>query len=82
MNPPPPSSERARGLRRWLIPAALLAVAPKCLVCLAAYAGVAAALGLGGAELCGATTEPARWLWLLPVTGTAVAIVTRHRRRA
>jgi len=69
-------------MRGWLIPAALLAVVPKCMLCLLAYAGIGAALGLGGPELCGATTEPARWLWLLPVIGTAGAIVTRRRRRA
>ncbi len=46
----PPS--RLERLRRWLIPAVLLALAPKCLACLAAWLGLAALLGLGP-EICG-----------------------------
>ncbi len=38
----------------WLAPVALLALAPKCLLCVLAYAGVATALVRGGPELCGA----------------------------
>ena len=45
---------RARG---WFIPAALLALAPKCVLCVLAYAGIGAALGLGGPEICGALGE-------------------------
>jgi hypothetical protein len=52
--------ELFRGARNWLVPAALLAVAPKCLLCLAAYIGIGTALGFGGPELCGAT-EPTHW---------------------
>lgn len=39
---------------RWLLPTALLALTPKCLLCVAAYVGLGAALGLGGPEMCGA----------------------------
>jgi len=67
-----------RGLRRargWMIPAALLVVAPKCVACLLAYAGVGAMLGLGGPELCGAT-DRVTWHWetWLALTGIAGAI--------
>jgi hypothetical protein len=62
----PPVSPRAEFFRsslscrvsrvvRWLLPTALLALLPKCLFCLAAYAGLGAALGLGGPEMCGAS---------------------------
>jgi len=49
---------RLARVRGWLIPAALLALAPKCVLCLLAYAGLGAALGLGGPELCGGTSSP------------------------
>jgi len=39
---------------RWLALGASVTLAPKCLLCVAAYAGLGAALGLGGRELCGA----------------------------
>jgi len=53
------SSQRRESFRlsraaRWFLPAALLALAPKCLLCIAAYAGLGAALGFGGREICGA----------------------------
>lgn len=57
------SRSRTKLLRRlgWLPLAAGFALMPKCLVCLAAYAGVGALLGikLGGPEICGATASPA-----------------------
>ncbi|MEO7414239.1 MAG: hypothetical protein ABIZ81_12870 [Opitutaceae bacterium] len=45
--------EFSRRAFRWVWPTALLALAPKCLLCLAAYAGLGATLGLGGPEVCG-----------------------------
>jgi len=42
-----------RRVVRWLVPAAALALAPKCLLCVVAYLGLGTALGLGGPELCG-----------------------------
>lgn len=83
---PRPSSFR-RALR-WLVPAAALALAPKCLLCVLAYAGLASALGLGGHELCGAPTEPvslARDLALcigIIVTTVAAVLLPRFLRRA
>ncbi len=47
-------AEVRRGAWRWLAPAALLVLAPKCVLCLLAYAGVGAALRFGGPEICGA----------------------------
>jgi len=49
----------------WLIPATLLALAPKCFLCLAAYAGIGAALGLAGQEICGAAPLSAMNLWTM-----------------
>jgi len=46
-------TEFVRRAVHWLVPAALLALTPKCLLCVLAYAGVGAALGLGGPEICG-----------------------------
>lgn len=59
-------------LRRWLLPAALLAAAPKCALCLLAYTGLGAALGLAGPELCGATAPPDWLLWLAVGGGAAL----------
>ncbi len=67
-----PSNQRpeVRSLHRWLVPAALLAAAPKCVLCLLAYTGVAAALGVGGPELCGAAPGGAgSWLAVFSVAG-------------
>lgn len=50
---------------RWLLSGAALALAPKCLLCAAAYLGFGAALGLTGPELCGAAPA-APTGWLLP----------------
>lgn len=42
----------------WLLSAAGLALMPKCLLCLAAYAGIGALLGLTGPEICGGAGGP------------------------
>jgi len=60
---PPQRTEYPRRAVRWLWPTALLALAPKCLLCVLAYAGLGAALGLGGPEICGATTPGASVAW-------------------
>jgi len=63
---------RSRAVR-WLVPTALLALVPKCVVCVLAYAGIGAALGLGGPEICGAPTGlPGSWLSWLAVPGAAL----------
>jgi hypothetical protein len=69
--------------RAWLVPSLLLAVAPKCILCLAAYAGIGTTLGLGGPELCG---PPESTLWtpmVLGALGTAAFLlhrIVRHCR--
>jgi len=68
---------RARG---WLIPAALLALTPKCLLCVLAYAGLGAALGLGGPEICGATSgTTGHWIVWLPVLAGTTATALKLR---
>lgn len=65
------SRPRLEILRGWLVPAALLAVAPKCILCGLAYAGLGTALGLGGPEVCGA---PDRISALPPLLGALGAV--------
>jgi hypothetical protein len=57
---------------RGLAALALLAFAPKCIVCLAVYAGLGAVLGLGGPELCGSPADPSH----APVLITAALLLT------
>ena len=64
VSPPMPSPriEFSRRAVRWFLPTALLALTPKCLLCVLAYAGLGAALGRSGPEICGASTgSPASW---------------------
>src|ERR1700677_1351599 len=70
-SPPMPSrlTEHLRRATRWLLPAAALALAPKCLLCVLAYAGLGGALGLGGPELCGPPASQAPSLAWLGVAG-------------
>jgi hypothetical protein len=82
----PMSPSRIKSLRRsvrWLLPAALLALTPKCLLCLAAYAGIGAALGLGGPEICGASSGMlSPWVWALALGGLTLGFIgfyARHR---
>jgi hypothetical protein len=80
MNRPPRSADysarRTASVRGWLLPAALLTLTPKCVLCLLAYAGVGAALGLGGPEICGGQPGlTGSWeSWLL-VPGAGLAII-------
>src|SRR5262249_33257862 len=48
--------ERLRRVVHWVPAAAIVALAPKCFVCLVAYTSLGTGLGLrlGGPELCGA----------------------------
>ena len=85
MSPRPQLADHLRRARGWLIPAALLALAPKCVLCLLAYAGLGAALGFGGREFCGATSNAPEHqaITALMVTGIAlgfVGIISHWRR--
>ena len=65
-------SGSSRWAARWLLPAALLALTPKCVLCVLAYVGLGTALGLGGPELCGASPEsPDSWATLLAWLGVS-----------
>jgi|GEM_PF-898321 len=80
MNTPsrPPENSLRRIVRRrgWLIPAALFALVPKCVLCVLAYAGLGTALGLGGLELCGGSNDASgHWAAWLAALGTAVGII-------
>ncbi|MGH7959336.1 MAG: hypothetical protein ACREH8_20330 [Opitutaceae bacterium] len=73
---------------RWLLPAALLALAPKCMLCVLAYVGLGTALGLSGPELCSAASDsPASWAtsfaWLgLAGVLTAAGLLASGRRES
>ena len=74
---------------RWLGPVALVALTPKCVLCVLAYAGLGAALGLGGPELCGAApgapvswAAVGAWLGLAGGLGAAGYLATRRCLRA
>jgi hypothetical protein len=83
-------SQRVRFSRRtvrWLWPLAVLALVPKCLLCLAGYAGLGIALGLGGPEICGVEGAlPSAWplpLLQIGIAGVPVAAgFLAHCRRA
>ena len=82
----PPADRPRRGTARgrgWLIPAVLLAFAPKCLLCVAGYVAAGAALRFGGAELCGGPAGSGghwtAWLAALGLT-LGVAGFWAHRR--
>jgi hypothetical protein len=64
------------------MPAALLAIAPKCVLCLFAYAGLGTILGAGGPELCGAvggtTGHWVSWLAALAVVVSIAGWLVRH----
>ena len=85
-NPPPPADRLARQparIRGWLVPAALLALAPKCLLCVVAYVGLGAALRFGGPELCGAPGSSAghwtTWLSALGLAAGTIGLFARSR---
>lgn len=76
----PMSSQRIEFFRRavrWILPTALLALAPKCLLCVLAYAGLGAVLGLGGPEICGAAAgSPGSWASTFAWLGVAGGLGT------
>jgi hypothetical protein len=72
---PSPRAESCRSAARWFLPTAALALAPKCLLCVAAYAGLGALLGIGGPEICGAPgSPPLAWGVRLATVAAGVSI--------
>lgn len=68
--------ERARVLR-WLLPAALIALLPKCVLCLLAYFGAGTALGIGASAWCRATDDaPVSWHAVLALCGVGIFFVS------
>jgi hypothetical protein len=69
------------------MPAALLALAPKCVLCVLAYVGLGTALGLSGQELCGAASQsPTSWIPLFAGFGATgilavIGLIATGRRR-
>ncbi|HVZ64434.1 MAG TPA: hypothetical protein VG936_07675 [Lacunisphaera sp.] len=51
---PPAAENHRRRWPGWIAGAAALLLMPKCLLCLAGYAALAAGFGAAGAEICGA----------------------------
>lgn len=81
-SPPHPDAPVVRRTVRWLAPAALLALVPKCLLCVLAYAGLGTALGLGGPERCGAPPPAATaWPTALAAVGALAGLIAWCRRR-
>jgi hypothetical protein len=76
------SRSRSEILRGWLLPAALFAVAPKCLLCVIAYAGLGTAFGLGAPELCGAPDRIPALPLLLGTLGAAGFLLHRVANRS
>ena len=83
----PPRSKSLLRTALWLLPAAL-AFAPKCLLCVLAYAGLGAALGLGGREWCGAPAAGSSavgatslaWLGVASILGMVGFLANRRHR--
>jgi hypothetical protein len=75
-------TETTRRPALWLAAVGLLALVPKCLLCVVAYLGLGATLGLGGSEICGVApgwTWPA---WLAAIgAGTGLGACFAIRRR-
>lgn len=80
---PSPINKFCRSFR-WLLPAVLLALTPKCLLCFIGYAGLGTALGLGGPEICGASSDITWTLALsLLLSGLSLGLLclyAHHRR--
>jgi hypothetical protein len=68
----------------WLAATGALALVPKCGLCLIAYLGLGSALGLGGAEICGAAYDGmwGSWLASTGVAALAIAGIIVVQRRA
>jgi len=66
---PQPVRSRGQRTRAWLASATVLALAPKCVLCVVAYTGGGAALGSVGRELCGGVDATPGWITALAWLG-------------
>jgi hypothetical protein len=76
--------DSSRRAVRWLLPAAALSLTPKCLLCLGAYLGLGALVGLSGPEFCGAapnTLPVATGFVFSLAVAASVVFAWRLRRR-
>lgn len=79
------AASRVAALLRPTAALGLLALAPKCVLCLAAYAGVGAWLGIRTPEICGATGSRPAWqaaVWGLVMAVGVTGWVANRRLRA
>lgn len=64
--------------RRWFLPVVFLTVAPKCILCLAAYAGIGTAVSR---EICGASAEDGMlWIEIAGATAGILGLAAVLRR--
>lgn len=63
---PAPRAKFPRRAAQWLATTALIAIAPKCALCVVGYAGLGAVIGFSGPEICGGSVDShragAEWL--------------------
>jgi hypothetical protein len=81
----PKRAEIIRRSSRWATTFVVLALAPKCVWCVAAYLGVATTFGFGMSEICGAAPGSlGDWSTLLAVPTIALGVIgwLAHVRRA
>jgi hypothetical protein len=86
---PSPRPDTRKRAVRWLLPVSLLALLPKCALCVIAYLGLGTALGLTGSprvELCAASPQASAtwsallaWLGATGVAGAIVLVTVRAR---
>lgn len=79
-SPPTPEPQRSRPRGRALWVVAALGLAPKCVLCLSAYAaGSFTLLGISTAELCGATDTLDDWSLLAALGALGLAALSMRR---
>jgi hypothetical protein len=76
-------AEARRHPFRSLGPVALVALVPKCGLCLLAYLGLGAAFGLSAREMCGAVPgHPALWITVVALGLAGIGTAALFRRNS
>jgi hypothetical protein len=70
---PPPPTGRRFGVARRLVAVGAVALAPKCLLCVAGYAATVTGLRWFGPELCGAEPAAGRWIVMAGLAALGIA---------